>query len=147
MEELGKLLVQKTSEILRDPEVIVSVTKFAERSVYVAGEVGKAGSIPYAKGLTPLQAVIAAGGFLEGARADSVILIRTNDSSEEVLARKINLVAVVADGMKEPIYLAPHDVVYVPKTPIAEAGLWVKQHITDIIPVFRGMGMSYGVGR
>jgi polysaccharide export outer membrane protein len=147
VKELENLLVQKTSENLRNPEVVVSVTKFAERSVYVAGEVGKAGLIPYAKGLTPLQAVIAAGGFLEGAQADSVILIRANDSSEEVLARKVNLAAVVTDGIKEPIYLAPHDVVYVPKTPIAEAGLWVKQHITDIIPVFRGMGMSYGVGR
>jgi protein involved in polysaccharide export with SLBB domain len=144
---LENLLVQKTSENLRDPEVIVSVTKFAEKSVYVAGEVEKAGPVPYSKSLTPLQAVIAAGGFLEGAKMDSVVLIRADNSSQEVLARSVDLAAVVTDGTKEPLYLAPHDIVYVPKTPIANAGLWVKQHVTDIVPFFRGTGLSYGIAR
>ena len=145
VEELENLFVQKTSENLRNPEVVISVTKFAEKTVYVAGEVDKAGPIPYTKGLTPLQAVIAAGGFLEGAMMDSVVLIRADNSSQEVLARRVDLAAVVTDGTKEPLYLAPHDIVYVPKTPIANAGLWVKQHLTDIIPFFRGTGMSYGI--
>jgi protein involved in polysaccharide export with SLBB domain len=147
VEELENLLVQKTSENLRDPEVVVTVTKFAEKSVYVAGEVEKAGPIPYSKSLTPLQAVIAAGGFLEGARMDSVVLIRADNSSQEVLARRVDLAAVVTDGMKEPLYLAPHDIVYVPKTPIANADLWMKQHFTDLLPFFRGTGMSYGIAR
>jgi protein involved in polysaccharide export with SLBB domain len=147
VEELENLLVQKTSENLRNPEVIVSVTKFAEKSVYVAGEVEKAGPVPYSKNLTPLQAVIAAGGFLEGARMESVVLIRANNSSQEVLARSVDLAAVVTDGTKEPLYLAPHDIVYVPKTPIANANLWVKQHLTDLFPFFRGTGMSYGIAR
>lgn len=147
VKELENALAQKTSEHLKDPEVIVSVTKFAERSVYVAGEVEKAGPVPYMKSLTPLQAIIAAGGFLEGARMDTVVLIRADNSSQEVLARSVNLAAVVTDGTKEPVYLAPHDIVYVPKTPIANAGLWVKQHLTDIVPFFRGTGLSYGIAR
>lgn len=147
VKELENLLVQRTSENLRDPEVIVSVTKFAERSVYVAGEVEKAGPVPYTKSLTPLQAIIAAGGFLEGARLDSVVLIRADSDSQEVLARSVDLASVVMDGVKEPVYLAPHDIVYVPKTPIANAGLWVKQHFTDMIPFFRGTGLSYGIAQ
>lgn len=147
VKELENLLIQKTSENLRDPEVVVSVTKFAERTIYVAGEVEKAGPIPYTKSLTPLQAIIAAGGFLEGARLDSVVLIRADSSSQEVFARSVDLAAVVTDGIREPLYLAPHDIVYVPKTPIANAGLWVKQHITDIVPFFRGTGLSYGIAQ
>jgi protein involved in polysaccharide export with SLBB domain len=147
VEELENLFVQKTSENLRNPEVVISVTKFAEKTVYVAGEVNKAGPILYKKDLTPLQAVIAAGGFLEGARMDSVVLIRADNSSQEVLARRVDLAAVVTDGTKEPLYLAPHDIVYVPKTPIANAGLWIKQHLVDIVPFFRGTGLSYGIAR
>jgi hypothetical protein len=78
---------------------------------------------------------------------DSVVLIRADNSSQEVLARRVDLAAVVTDGMKEPLYLAPHDIVYVPKTPIANADLWMKQHFTDLLPFFRGTGMSYGIAR
>lgn len=146
-EEMEKLLAAKTSDHLRNPEVVVSVIKFADKTVYVAGEVDKAGPIPYTKGLTPLQAVIAAGGFLEGAKMDSVVLIRADNSTQGVLARRVDLADVFLNGAKEPLYLAPHDVVYVPKTPIANAGLWVKQHLTDIVPFFRGTGLSYGIAR
>ncbi|MBI3303109.1 MAG: polysaccharide biosynthesis/export family protein [Deltaproteobacteria bacterium] len=142
--ELEKFLVERTSDRLRNPEVVVNIPRFAEKTVYVAGEVGKPGLVPYKQALTPLQAIIAAGGFRDTAMSDSVILVRTGVNSEP-LARKIDLAAVVTNGVKEPLYLAPHDVVYVPKTPIAEANLWVKQHFTDLIPFFRGTGISAGI--
>lgn len=132
--ELEQLLVEGTSHRLRDPEVKVSISKFAERAVYVTGEVGKPGKIIYRKGLTPLQAVAEAGGFLESARADSVILVRPGQSEENFISRKINLEEVVTDGTREPIHLAPHDVLVVPRTPIANANLWVRQHLTDMVP-------------
>lgn len=141
--ELEKLLVERTSHRLRDPEVKISVTRFAEKIVYIAGEVGKPGTIPYRKGLTPLQAVAAAGGFLDTARADSVILVRTGAAGEEFVSRKINLVEVVTDGAKESLYLAPHDVLFVPKTPIANANLWVRQYLTDMIPFSSRMVPTY----
>jgi hypothetical protein len=49
-------------------------------------------------------------------------------------------VETIADGTKEPVYLAPHDVLYVPKTAIAEADLWVQQNIQEIFGPFLGMG-------
>ena len=134
-EELQKLLVERTSHRLRDPEVVVSIDKYAPKTVYVSGEVGKPGMVPYQKGLTPLQAIIAAGGFRDTAMADSVVLVRTGGGSNEIVTRKLNLLATVTEGAKEPLFLAPHDIVYVPKTSIANADLWVKQHIADLLPV------------
>jgi protein involved in polysaccharide export with SLBB domain len=135
--ELEKLLVKRTSDRLRDPEVIVTVDKFAEKQVYVGGEVRKPGTIPYRKDLTPLQAVIAAGGFESSARLDSVILVRKGkgNNPEDFIARKLDLKEVVTNGADEPIFLAPHDVVFVPRTPIANANLWVRQYITDLFLV------------
>lgn len=141
---VGQLIVEKASDQLRNPEVVVNITRFAERNVYVGGEVKKEGMVRYRKGLTPLQAIIAAGGLTESARADSVILVRrTGGSDEETISRKLNVAESVAEG-KEMILLAPEDIVYVPKTSVAEANLWVKQHITDLFPFFRSSaGISY----
>ncbi|MGZ8531279.1 MAG: polysaccharide biosynthesis/export family protein [Candidatus Binatia bacterium] len=145
---LEELLVEKTSDQLRKPEVVVGITKFAERNVYIGGEVGKPGLVRYRQGLTPLQAIIAAGGFLESASTDNVVLTRTGDSLTESISRRLNLRESVAEGIKEPLFLAPHDVVYVPRTSIAEANLWVKQHITELFPFLKGSaGASYRLGQ
>jgi len=132
--ELEALLKQKTSDRLKDPEVVVTIRKFSDKTVFVGGEVGKPGTIPYLKGMTPLQAVIAAGGFLATGRLDSVILVRGTDSEARFIARTLNLEQTIADGSREPLFLAPHDIIFVPRTRIANANLWVKQHIVDLLP-------------
>jgi protein involved in polysaccharide export with SLBB domain len=135
--ELEALLAQRTADRLRNPEVVVSIARFSEKTVYIGGEVGKPGILPYRRGLTPLQAIIASGGFKDTARLESVILVR-GGPEDRFMARTLNLAQVVQDGAREPVYLAPHDIVFVPRTPIADANLWVRQHITDLIPFFRG---------
>jgi len=134
---LADLLVARTSDRLRDPVVTVRVTHFNEKQVYVGGEVGKPGPILYQRGLTPLQAIIAAGGFRDTARIDSVILIRRGWAGEGFLSRKLNITETVTAGAREPLHLAPHDVLFVPRTGIAEVDIWVRQHITEIVPFIR----------
>jgi protein involved in polysaccharide export with SLBB domain len=140
-EQLETLLVGRTADQLRNPEVVVGITRFGEKSVFVGGEVGKPGLVPYREGLSPLQAITAAGGFRTTARTDSVILVRTGEG-DAFVSRKLNLAATVTDGIKEPISLAPHDVLYVPRTEIAEANLWVQQHITRMFP-FMGVVRAF----
>jgi protein involved in polysaccharide export with SLBB domain len=137
MTELGQLLKDRTADRLRDPEVVVSIRRFADKTVFVGGEVGKPGVIAYRKGLTPLQAVIAAGGFLVTARVDSVILLRNAESEQNFVARKLDLAQTVTDGTREPLVLAPQDVIFVPRTAIANANLWVRQHFTELLPFVR----------
>lgn len=143
-DDLEQLLVKKTSDHLKNSEVVVSVTRFTERLVYVGGEVGRPGTLLYRKGLTPLQAVAASGGFRDTARIDSVILLRASASEQNFIARKINLGQVVTDGVREPVPLAPRDVIFVPRTEVADANIWVRQYIGDMIPLFRGVGINAG---
>jgi protein involved in polysaccharide export with SLBB domain len=140
--ELERLLAERTSRRLKHPEVIVGIVKFSDKTVYIGGEVGRPGVVPYRKGLTPLQAIMAVGGFRDTARTDSVILIRTGSGDGEPMARTMNLGEVLAAGTREPLALAPHDVVFVPRTAIADANIWVRQHITDLIPFIRGLGAT-----
>jgi len=143
---LEKLLVERTSDRLRNPEVVVSISKFAARNIYIGGEVGNPGRVPYRKGLTPLQAIIARGGFMDTAQADSVILVRAGGSDNNFISRKLNLAEAITDGIKEPLYLAPYDVVYVPKSAIANANLWVKQHISQLLPFLGRSPVGFALG-
>ena len=140
--ELERRLAALTSDRLRDPDVTVRVVRFAAKTVYVGGEVGKPGLVPYQQGLSALQAIIAAGGFRDTARLDSVIFIRAQQNGNAFMSRRLNLKDVILAGVQEPYPLAPHDILFVPRTPIADTNLWVRQHITDLIP-FR---MSYPLG-
>ena len=135
--ELEIELKQRSSVRLKDPQVVVNILKFGERQVFVGGEVGRPGTMVFRKGLTPLQAIIAAGGFLPTARLDSVILVRPQAGDQPYIARKLDLERVVAGGEKEPILLTPDDVIFVPRTPIANANVWVRQHVTDLLPFLR----------
>jgi hypothetical protein len=64
---------------------------------------------------------------------DSVILIRDAGSPNPTIGR-INVHAAMEGGLPEGIALLPNDVLYVPMSGIGRADLWVKQHITDLIP-------------
>jgi protein involved in polysaccharide export with SLBB domain len=140
--QLQQMLQHATSDRLRDPQVTVRILRHSEKHVYVGGEVGKPGLIPYQRGLTALQAIVAAGGFRDTARRDNVVLVRTDLSGQNIVSRTLNLQEVVTSGVQASVTLAPQDVLYVSRTGIAEADLWVRQFITDLIPIFRGASVS-----
>jgi protein involved in polysaccharide export with SLBB domain len=132
-EELGKEIAAKSSKRLRDPEVIVTVTQFAPRRVYVGGQVKTPGIVQFQGEITPIQAIFERGGFTDAAQVDSVILIRDAGATEPIIGR-VNVNQSLQDGVPEKISLLTNDVIYVPRSGIGEAGLWVKQHLRDILP-------------
>ena len=73
--QLEDVIKERCSDKLRDPEVVVIVTQMGDRQAYVGGEVGRPGFVAVRDGMTPLQAVLAAGGFKDTAKKDSVLYI------------------------------------------------------------------------
>jgi protein involved in polysaccharide export with SLBB domain len=141
-EELGKEIAAKSSTRLKNPEVLVTVTQFAPRKIYVGGQVRSPGIAQFQGELTPLQAILERGGFSDDAQKDSVILIRNTGGPEPIIGR-INVIQGLEDGIPEKITLLTNDILYVPMSGIARADLWVKQHLNDIIPYgLLGIGMG-----
>ena len=141
-EELGKEIAAKSSTRLRNPEVLVTVTQFAPRKIYVGGQVKSPGIAQFQGELTPLQAILDRGGFSDDAQKDSVILIRNTGGPDPIIGR-INIIQGLEDGIPEKITLLTNDILYVPMSGIARADLWVKQHLNDIIPYgLLGIGMG-----
>jgi protein involved in polysaccharide export with SLBB domain len=112
----------------------VTVAQFAQRKICVGGEIkSPPGLVQFEGEITPLQAIFERGGFTPEAQVDSVILIRDTGSPEPVIGR-MNIVQALEQGVPEKIQLLTSDVLYVPKSGIGRADLWVKQHLSDILP-------------
>jgi polysaccharide export outer membrane protein len=132
-EELAKAIADKASDRLRDPQVVVTVTQYAPRRVFVGGEVRQPGPVEIHDGMTPLQAIFDRGGFTTSAQMDSVILIRDAGSENPQIGR-LDVTQAMENAAAERVTLLANDVVYVPMSGIGRADLWVKQHIKDLIP-------------
>lgn len=143
-EELGRLIEERSSSRLRDPEVTVIVTKVGVKQVYVGGEVARPGVIPLAPGMTPLQAVMQTGGFRPTAKRDSVVLI-TPGSDGRFSASRLNLEQVVEDGVAERVRLRSNEIVFVPKSWVGNMNEVVDLYVRGLIPALPRVGVGYSL--
>jgi polysaccharide export outer membrane protein len=142
--ELEQVIIERSSSDLREPEVVVIVTKIGGQRVYVGGEVVRPGWVDLRPGMTPLQAVMDAGGFRHSGNLESVILI-TPDSEGQFAASRIDMKDVVEHGVPERVRLHADSVVYVPTTWIADANIVVDQWVRGLIPVLPRVGVGYSL--
>jgi len=143
-DELKAKLVSAFGKYIRDPQVSVSVRNFANRKIFVGGEVERPGLMPLVGGMNALGAVLMAGGFKSTARTDSVVLIR-NAGNNQPIASRLNLKDVLQKG-KPDIALQSFDVVYVPMSKIAKVDRFVDQYIRQAIPANLNAGFTYLLG-
>ena len=82
-----------------------------------------------------MQAIANAGGQTDEAELSNVILIR-RDACGRADGSKIDLASATKTPDKgEDVMLMPHDTIVVPRSKIANADLFVKQYIRDLLPV------------
>jgi len=141
--ELTQRLKQKYAPELKKPEIAVIVRSFGAYKIYVDGEVNKSGMFPIVGYMTVLQAISQAGGMKDTARTSEVVIIRRGEFNKP-LAFQLNLRKVVdSTDMSQDIALQPFDIVYVPKSAIANVNTWVDQYIRKNIPIDFSTGFGY----
>jgi len=129
------------SQLIR-PDVSLAV-KAATLKVFVGGEVAKPGVYDMPGDINSLQAVILAGGFTPLAKRSQVVIIRRGPDGSAML-RTADLRRGMTDATVDLVPLRRFDVVYVPRTGIAEAGLFVQQYFKDVSPVQLGFQYTRG---
>lgn len=133
--ELARTLKGYYALELRQPELNVIVRSYGERKIYVDGEVHTPGAFDIVGPITLRQSIARAGGLKETAREKEVVIIRRLAAGGRPVVMTSNIQEVNnGTDQGQDIRLAPNDIVYVPRSPIADVDLWVKQHITDLIP-------------
>ncbi len=113
----------------------VIIRKPAGHRMYVDGQVGAPGEVIVVGGMTLYQALQRAGGLLETAHRKQVILIRKGPDGQP-FGRAVDI-RPIQDGSNPgvDVPVRPLDVVYVPRSKIAEVDLFVKQYIRDALPI------------
>ena len=140
--QLDADLTKRYAHELKKPMIAVIVKSFEGQRIYVGGEVNRQGLIKFTGGMTPLQAVLDAGGFMETASPENAIVIRKGPENEPVPI-EMNLAAAM-QGMrsKADFSLQPNDILFVPKTNIAKANKFVNQYIEKLF-LFRGISLGF----
>ncbi len=134
VQELDDILTSAYNRILNGPNITVFIREHGGQHCFVAGHVKQPGMYPVEKGLSVYRAVTAAGGPLNGARMSSVVLIR-GDAQKNILAARLdirqrNLKSLLQNDRPVRAY----DIVYVPRTFIADVDKFVDRFYDIILP-------------
>jgi len=136
--QLRDELVRRYGKDLRNPHITVVVQSLYERHIYVAGQVMEPGIVQMPAEMTVMEAIMSAGGFdLREAELETVLVIRREGGRWK--ADSLDMKSIISRrtdsaDLAESYPLRPRDIVYVPRTKIAESGQWVEQHINRLIP-------------
>ncbi len=133
--ELDTELTRRYATELKSPQLTVIVSGAGGQQIYIGGEVESRGTLRLTQNMTLMQAIYEVGGFSTSSRRKQVLLIRTMSDGERI-ARSIDVRPMLSGAdLSQDVPLQGNDVIYVPRTKIANVNLWVDQYINQIIPL------------
>jgi polysaccharide export outer membrane protein len=112
-EELRGQLTVAGAKYIADPIVTVNVKTINSRKVFIAGQVSKPGEYPLTAPTTVVQLIVVAGGLLEFAKSDKILILRTERGQQ--VPRTFNYKDVLkGKNLAQNITLQPGDTILVP---------------------------------
>lgn len=133
--EAARAVADRYARVLRDPIVEVQPASFGAQQILVGGEVRTPGiyDMPSPR-IGVIEAVTLAGGTtIRALRRDVVVLRRAENGG--VMLRRVNLRDALSGGAGDAVPLTRHDIVFVPRTTIAEVNDFVELYVRNIIPL------------
>lgn len=132
--QLAKDIADKYAAEYKQPEVAVIVKTFSGHRVFVGGEVRRPGTVSLAGALTVLQAISQAEGFTDAAKMGDVIVIR-RDAQNQPKPIVVDLKkAMDGSDPTQDMNLKPYDIVYVPRSKIANFKGFFQTVIRTAVP-------------
>ncbi len=130
------------ARILRDPGVNVTPRTFASNIIFVGGQVNEPGQFQLTGQIGLIEAIFLAGGHQDTARLHEVVHIRRRPGGAAML-RLVNVDAAVngQGAFPDNLPLRRGDIVFVPRSYIAEVNLFIQQYIRDALPI--AFGLTY----
>ena len=110
--QLGVNITERLKKYIQEPSVSVVVTAVNSQRIFVIGEVGHVGPIMMTPGMSPLQAIAAAGGPTAFAHSKNICILRNTRGKQKKIPFNYKL-AVKGDD-KQLIALQPGDTIVVP---------------------------------
>ena len=140
--QLTAQLTEKYAPVLVRPDVTVIVKASGGQKVFVDGEVNTPGVKDIIGPMSIRQCIAQAGGLKETARIKEILVIRQQKGKDPLIVA-VNMETINSGAdFSQDISLYPYDIVYVPRSPIANANLWVKQYIRELLPIMPGFAVA-----
>jgi polysaccharide export outer membrane protein len=116
-EASGALTRCLAGRYLRNPQVSIFLKEYNSKKIFVFGRVQKPGTFVYEEGMTIVQALTLAGGFLEPpgdfrAKKNEVNVTRVLDGVEQRVKVRVEDIAM---GLAPNFTLLPGDIIFVPE--------------------------------
>lgn len=122
--------------ILLEDNDIIYVPSSQENKVFVLGEVRSPGVVRFVDPIDVLEAISEAGDFMTTANRGQVVVVRGGLHQPKVYA--VNVLAMMKGYTRESFVLDRRDIVYVPRTLIADWNLFISQLLPTISAVNLG---------
>lgn len=138
---LQQAVAEASARRLRQPIVSLALIEARAARIVVGGAVQRPGVYPLSARVSVMEAVMLAGGFSAESRMDQVVVIRQRPAAPAML-RTVDLRRFAATGDPDDgVALASEDLIFVPRSRIAEVNLWVDQFVNRMLPF--GRSISY----
>lgn len=147
----GRTVADLTAELegryshdLRSPRVQVAIRNYVSSRFFVGGEVSKPGVYTLQGRIGILEAIIMANGngSPDTARMNQIVLIRRNKDGQPMM-RTVDLTNFIRGSVND-VPLQPSDIVFVPKSTIAELNQFMDQFVTRMLPFQRSFIYTLG---
>jgi polysaccharide export outer membrane protein len=126
LEQAHDQIIKIASNQLNKPELSITLARFEQPYVVVAGEVDRPGKIDIRENTTALQAILLAGGFKDSAKDTKVILFRRiNGDMAEVRPLNLHNVKNHAD-LERDTELEPGDMLLVTRNKMEHFSRFMK---------------------
>jgi polysaccharide export outer membrane protein len=110
--QLAAEITSRLKKYVQDPNVSVVVTGVNSHRIYLVGEVGHVGPIPLTAGMSPLQAIAAAGGLGPFANSKRIYILRGEQGKQQKIP--FDYKGAMKGDSKQNIVLLPGDTIVVP---------------------------------
>lgn len=113
---LAGKITEKLQRFLGDPNVTVVLAESRSKAFYILGQVESPGEYPITRPVTVLQAIARAGGFLEWAKKDRIMIVAGPGGNEkEDKVSYFNYDRFLKDGAEGGnIVIEPGDTIVIP---------------------------------
>jgi polysaccharide export outer membrane protein len=108
---LSNDITQRLKKYIQDPVVTVAVLGVNSQRIFLVGEVGKVGPTMLTPGMTPLQAIVSAGGLSQFANSKKIYILRMVAGKQQKIPFNYKQ---ALKGENTGITLLPGDTIVVP---------------------------------
>lgn len=110
--QLAADITQRLKKYVQDPVVSVVVLAVNSQRIFMIGEVGHVGAISMTPGMTPLQAIAAAGGLSPFAHSKRIYILRGTGAAQKKIP--FDYKKALKGDNKQDVSLEPGDTIVVP---------------------------------